>query len=116
MQHQVVEPVTPKLGSGSAYTWIWSKTASSQKLIWNLAYCGVAGFVDDFMAFCLEGEARAPAGFFPWPHALSRRRGLVQEIGQWRCRLPRKDHACFCMDLKRGIGYLDIKWKLHYIK
>jgi hypothetical protein len=82
----------------------------------NLAYCDVDGFVDDFMAFCLEGEHEllltSFLGLMRFLGVEVSYKKLVSDAAAYHVKMM----LGFCMDLKRGIGYLDIKWKLRFIK
>jgi hypothetical protein len=81
----------------------------------NLAYCNADGFVDDVMAFILEGEEEYLLGAFL---------GLMRFLGVKISLKKLKADASafhvkvmlgFVMDLKRGIGYLDLGWKNRFL-
>ena len=82
----------------------------------NLAYCDMDGFVDDFMAFCLEGEHEflltSFLGLMRFLGIKVSYKKLVSDAASFHVKVM----LGFCMDLKRGIGYLDLKWKLRFIQ
>jgi hypothetical protein len=83
----------------------------------NLAYFDMDGFVDDFMAFCqLAGEHEflltSFLGLMCFLGIKVSYKKLVSDAASFHVKIM----LGFCMDLKRGIGYLDLKWKLRFIE
>jgi hypothetical protein len=74
------------------------------------------GFVSDFMAFCLEGEHEflltSLLGLMRFLGIKVSYKKLVSDAASFHVKIM----LGFCMDLKRGIGYLDLKWKLRFVE